>query len=435
MGSRFFKSVKISKGMKLNFSKRGVSASFGIPGFSFTTGRKGSYINTGIPGTGLSYRTKLTGSSKKTSPHSQKTSSYRSTQHQTTPKTQQSVNISIQHYDDGTYAFFTPDGTKITDEAIISKIKSTQAFRESARKAKEDLKNHNAQKVDEYNSAAQEVIDVYKHTTDLLSLSEFSNCLLGLKPKTYQKLDFAESPPSSELLRETLQKEAETQFTTILPWKIPAIKKQQAEYVNTNFSTRFNIMMNAWEKRKTKFLEEQDKLEAENNALYQDEYENEKSALEAAICGDECYIDIAIEQWLDSVELPLGFSVDYQYSTTSKILAIDIDLPEIEDIPHQKAKQLANGTIKIVDKTQKEVYADYCECVFGIAAFFTSYMANVSPAIETILISGYTQRRNNKTGELQNEYIYSIIFTRSAFNENKAFATTAKDFCISFKNQ
>ena len=55
MGLRFRKSVKIGKGMKMNFSKSGVGASFGIPGFSYSVGKKGSYINAGIPGT--EYRT------------------------------------------------------------------------------------------------------------------------------------------------------------------------------------------------------------------------------------------------------------------------------------------------------------------------------------------------------------------------------------------
>ena len=157
--------------------------------------------------------------------------------------------------------------------------------------------------------------------------------------------------------------------------------------------------------------------------------------MEAAIHGDECYIDLAIQEWLSSVELPLDFAVSFQYYPEKKLLAVDIDLPEIEDIPQQKAKQMANGTMKIVDKSRKDVCMDYVECVFGMAAFFASHMGNVSPIIEKILVSGYTQRRNGKTGDLQDEYVYSIVFGRYEFNEIKPKSATAKELCLSFQNR
>ncbi|MCW3783900.1 DUF4236 domain-containing protein [Defluviimonas salinarum] len=59
MGFRFSKRVKILPGVRLNFSKNGVSTSLGPRGASVTVGKKGIHGNVGIPGTGLSYRTRL----------------------------------------------------------------------------------------------------------------------------------------------------------------------------------------------------------------------------------------------------------------------------------------------------------------------------------------------------------------------------------------
>ena len=60
MGWRFRKSVKIAPGIRLNFSKSGISTSVGVKGARITFGPDGTYVNTGIPGTGLYNREKVT---------------------------------------------------------------------------------------------------------------------------------------------------------------------------------------------------------------------------------------------------------------------------------------------------------------------------------------------------------------------------------------
>ena len=55
MGLRFRKSIRICKGMKLNFGKTGVGVSFGTRGLHYTvhsSGRRTASV--GIPGTGIS---------------------------------------------------------------------------------------------------------------------------------------------------------------------------------------------------------------------------------------------------------------------------------------------------------------------------------------------------------------------------------------------
>ena len=65
MGLRFRKSVKIAPGVRLNFSKKSTSVSFGGKGARYTvssTGRKTASV--GIPGTGLSYVETVSGKKK-----------------------------------------------------------------------------------------------------------------------------------------------------------------------------------------------------------------------------------------------------------------------------------------------------------------------------------------------------------------------------------
>ncbi len=53
MSIRFRKSVSLTKGVRLNFSKSGIGISAGVKGARIGVGSKGAYVSSGIPGTGL----------------------------------------------------------------------------------------------------------------------------------------------------------------------------------------------------------------------------------------------------------------------------------------------------------------------------------------------------------------------------------------------
>ncbi len=55
MGFRFRKSIKLFPGVRVNFSKSGVSTSIGKPGATINISERGTRTTVGIPGTGISY--------------------------------------------------------------------------------------------------------------------------------------------------------------------------------------------------------------------------------------------------------------------------------------------------------------------------------------------------------------------------------------------
>ena len=66
MGFRFRKTIKLFPGVKLNFSKSGVSTSIGGPGATINISKRGTRGTVGMPGTGVSYSENL---SKPEYPH------------------------------------------------------------------------------------------------------------------------------------------------------------------------------------------------------------------------------------------------------------------------------------------------------------------------------------------------------------------------------
>lgn len=70
MGFRFRRTFKVAPGIRLNIGKSSGSLSFGPRGKKLTIGTKGARVTVGAPGTGISYTSKIGGSSSKKSSQS-----------------------------------------------------------------------------------------------------------------------------------------------------------------------------------------------------------------------------------------------------------------------------------------------------------------------------------------------------------------------------
>ena len=121
------------------------------------------------------------------------------------------------------------------------------------------------------------------------------------------------------------------------------------------------------------------------------------------------------EMWLSEAELPVPVEIQLDVCPEKKAILVDLDLPEIEDMPQKKLTELASGEVKIKEKSQKEKREDYQTCVFGLGEFVAANLLNQVPQAEKVLVSAYTQRRDAQTGDLNDTFIYSIVFDRAAF--------------------
>ena len=150
---------------------------------------------------------------------------------------------------------------------------------------------------------------------------------------------------------------------------------------------------------------------------------------------DEECIDEAMHDLLDDLELPVEFDVQYEYNPATGHMMVDLDVPEIEDLPEEKAVELASGAVKAKAKSQKELKDEYRTCVLGLAVFFASHIFLCSEGLSAVTISGYTQRRNKSTGEREDCYIYSIVFERDGFKTDRCATEDPADFCDRFRSR
>lgn len=396
---RFRKRVKIAKGLYVNLSGSGASLSVGTRGASVTIGKKGAYLNTGIPGTGIYNRQKIGGSTTSSSGYSSNNSM----------PSQSKVGVELKLDEKGNPVLKVTDsfGREITDESILRKVKKDEQYKRGVEKLMNDKRT-------EIENNLKNFVEIYKSTPKLLLESDIKEALSSFQPEKYEKQEFKEPEPTIEDVQLDLEIEAKQKINKILFWKN---KKLREEFVNENIQQKFQERIDNWSIRRDNFNTEQIKVEKEQNEIYYNQYIETKNDLENYLNGTDDFVSNSVETLLSEITLPVDFSIDYEYNKENSILYIDLDLPEIEDMPKDKVNTLASGKISIKEKTQKELKQEYALCVSGIAFYFSGLFFNISSKIRTVQISGYSQRLNKKTGNTEDEYVYSIKFDRFIFEK------------------
>jgi len=381
---RFRRSIKIAKGVRINFSKTGLSATLGPRGASVNTGKKGAYLASQMPN-----------------------------------------NISIHVQPDGAIVVLDEFNILINDETMLRRLKKTDMYKGklnfAMRLYKEEIENE-----------TREFVEIYKLAPSVMSLSDFKKVFNQLEPQQYEKVPFAETEPSEVAIKPQLEQEAIEKIKTFAFWRK---RKLRQKYVEDEMASRLPGLQLAWKNRKDEHENLQQEEEIKANELYEFEFELKKEGLEKAIEGDTEHIQAEIDDWLSTVELPVDFDISYDFVNGTNDLLVDMVLPRLEDMPSEKSTETAKGQVKRKAKTQKEIKYEYMNCVLGLAVFFSSNLLNISPCIKNITVSGYVGRRNKKSDDLQDDYVFSIRFNRHKFERADFQKIELLDFWQQFENR
>ncbi|MFL0588286.1 DUF4236 domain-containing protein [Sphingomonas olei] len=97
-------------------------------------------------------------------------------------------------------------------------------------------------------------------------------------------------------------------------------------------------------------------------------------------------------------------------------LLLDVDLPEIEDMPTTRWKAVMTR-LSLEEKpvSQKEVAGFYFDHVCSIIVRLIGHAMATSDAIRSVAVSAYTQR-NTATGHVDDEYVAIVEVSRSAWD-------------------
>lgn len=399
MGVRFHRSVRIAKGVRLNISKRGLGVSVGPRGAKVSFGPSGVYSNVGIPGSGLYSRTKLNSNSKS----SQKASRHRTSSPKSTVTLNLDITIKIDdETGDETISIFEGN-REIKDKSIIRKVKRNPNFKEKLANARETT-------VNKIMESTEVLLDIHKHSETITDWEKLKIESTTKKPELYVKKMYEIKKPTFEDVKHNLKTEAHNK---IHPFFFKAKKRQ--EYIDSRLNDYLDKAINQWQMEKEKFEKNEDLQEIKINKKNKEEFDNWMNEFNQTFNPTVEYLTKTINDYLSEIQLPVDFSVDFDVFKNGKKVYLDIDLPEIEDFPQKKARILSTGKISVKDKSQKDKNADYLRSVSGLSIYFASMVFSISPVIENTIVSGYTQRLNKASGNIEDEYVYSVNYDAKNF--------------------
>lgn len=430
MGMRFRRSVKIMPGVRINFSKSGMSTTIGPKGASVNIGKKGAYLNTGIPGTGLYMREKIGGGQAKTRQASS-TSTSKGYDPEFLRRYEQYKPVTIKINSSGKITIEDKNGDVITDEFFLKKMKATPDFKAQKEQLVSQWREKSEQEYQEAQSALAELVNIHKYSFTVNTMEEYERMLSAVKMQKYQMKAFDQKEPSRQEIETSLKAYAELHVTSKAFWKV---KKLRAEYVSENLELQYKKQHEEWEKKKREFEQNQQKEAERQNAFYAEEYEAKCAAIREKIAGSDEYVKSHLEDWLSSSTLPVEVNVDYEYEADTGNMYIDILLPPEDAIPQQEITRLANGGIKEKAKSKTTIQTEYASMIFGLGICITSGVFNISPAIKRVLISGFATHRDKEGNEID-ECLYSIKFERSGFEGATIREQPPIEFISKFENR
>lgn len=359
MSLRFRKSFKLAPGVRMNLSGGGASWSIGPRGATIGIGKRGAYLNAGIPGTGISVRHRIGNGAERSRAFESE---------EVLP-----VSVSVSVSDDGAISFNDGMGNELPDSLIkIAKRQHGEVIKELIQA-----------KCEEINDEINYVGEIHFYT-----------------PSPFEK-------PRYELIRYSEQKPVEP-----IPLKIGffrALFKSQRDKVeahNQRVLYEYQEQVKKWENQKIAFeLEEA----------------RRKILIEELIYTDQAAMSEFLECALQEIIWPRETSVSTDISAGGKVVFIDVDYPEIEDMPSKMATVPLSGyKLSVKDISATNIQKLYMKHVHGVAFRIIGEVFAALPKSEEVVMSGYSQRPNRATGQISDEYLLSVRVRRSAW-ENLAF--------------
>lgn len=351
MAIRFRKSIKLAPGIRWNISGSGSSWTVGPRGASVGIGKRGAFLNTGIPGTGLSSRSRLVDSS--------------SAQVGSEAALANSVSMTCEILTDGTLSFVDKTGAAVPGHIV-----------ETAKKQNRDaILDLIQRKCDEINEQVEALGKLHHHTADARLLPVFI------------ALPFLHQKPVAP------QKQTSGFFGSLIPGR-----RLKVEKANLTADELFHKSSAAWEVKKAESISSDIQR---------------KQLVETLIYEDIAAMEGFLEENLEDIVWPRETIIAFEIFNGGKTVVLDVDLPEIEDMPNKLAAVPARGLkLSIKELTAIKIQKLYAEHIHGLVFRIIGEVFACLPTVQRVIACGYSQRREAATAQLRDEYLISVQVRR-----------------------
>lgn len=402
MGFRFRRSIRLLPGVRLNLGLGGVSLTAGVPGASINLGRRGVYGNLGVPGSGMSFRQRLDGAAQRDTRDDDPPPVSRSrTARERDDRYGDDASDRTSERDDAFAAHEPQVSPPEPDDAPVAsgsmrlvldlslddhgrlviadgegRALEPAMERRVRREHEPRLREWLAQRERRIDAGFDELADLHRLTPSPAWVSPFT-------PEPFATPQpVAPEPPAPGF------------WDRVLPGRLDRLRADH------DMATADHARAHAeW---------------AAARANHDRAQTTAREALEHALRHDAATMELWLEDALDRLEWPRTTEVRFALDDDGTRLVLDVDLPEVEDIPLRDAAMAARGLkLNLRTRTQEEVRRAYVTHVHAVLFRLVGVAFRVLPSLGEVVASGYSQRRDPATARLGDEYLLSVRVPRA----------------------
>jgi hypothetical protein len=365
---RFRRRITIAPGLRLNLSGSGLGLSTGLRGASVSVGTRGVWGYASLPGTGLYQRKKLSGSRSGSSTSIGATSRDREAElldrfYSSAPRLTAPLSGGAVDLVDGAGHPLAPEVEETAWKHLRSELLEQLAVRCGEISA--DIKS----------------LATLHHDTPAPT-----------PPLVYSMAPFELSEPMPPA------PESYHWLWKLLPWH-----RRRVDSGNNQRYAVFQVEHREW-------------LDA--GATHDQIEKNRHKHFQLRDEGSTANIEEFLEWHLAGLKWPQNTSVDLTLSADGCRLCLDVDFPEVEDlpqgIPEVAARTRALRIKPFSDAAKRKLYAAH---VHAVLFRLVGEAFHAAPTIQEVVASGYSQRPDKATGAIRDEYLISVSIGRTSWQE------------------
>jgi len=139
-----------------------------------------------------------------------------------------------------------------------------------------------------------------------------------------------------------------------------------------------------------------------------------KELLEVRVLTDVQAMEETLEGSLKAIEWPRETAISAEINDGGWTVLLDVDLPEIEDMPKTTASVPSKGyKLTVKDMSATKIQKLYMQHVHGIGFRIIGEAFAVLPSAQEVILSAFSQRPDKATGAVSDEYLYSVRVKRA----------------------
>ncbi len=355
MAVRFRKSIKLAPGIRMNLSGSGLGWTLGPRGASVGISSRGTRLNTSFAGFSASHQINRPKRAVRTVPAT---------------TASEKVSMTCKVADDGQLIFLDSDGAPVPDHLVAL----------AKQQHKEGLQNLIQSKCDDINAEVEAVAEIHLETPNSNQVPCFSLPVFEV-PQPAQP-----APLKLRLVDRLLKK-----------------RRERAEAEHRRAVAQFEQKTLDWKAQKADFA----RIAEERRDL-----------IERRIYSDTAAMESWLEEVLGDISWPRETEVAFEVLEKGRKVMLDVDLPEVEDMPNKIAAVPARGMkLSVKDLSATKVQKLYMEHIHAVVFRLIGEVFAALPVANEVVVSGYSQRHSSATGRLQDDYLLSVLVHRNDWNQ------------------